>query len=613
MVTEEMMYCTKCARAVTKDFALYRYSCPECGSDRYDATAPQINILSQSISKRIQERNDAMAHCRHCGRSVTKEFAERRYSCPECGEFEYIMGSSTSDVSVSTLHAPIDRADKEKHWMESTPHGLKIHSDLEGLLWFLDGPLKNHEPYEEKSTIHHDGFDIVLTWRTLVEPSAVSMHLPITEPENIQTVRALSYYPRYDGLTPEQRWMYWRVLANPYIECDIGYVFLLYYGLERHLVSGEFDRAFEIILKLRGIHKHKSFQGYSLRSLLYSCMIHNRPDLLRRLSNSIDGDEMVKDFFCFAVLKKKKQEDIFANELMHHARFFGFENTRYIKMHPQMFEKYLTEYLAIEYGVAALPIDLLDFAAMTLEKTTFFANTSFGDRTVSVPEVSSCETFIKAGYEALYMTHQNVKVQHIKPIKQKVDKKSIPIVEYSVPDISQYTNMTSHEKYYAALQALYSIKKTGMTRSGFAAYAVYGEIMLGCLKELVIQWREDDKRIGLEPQAIPSAFCAIELPDMYMRWGQWDDAARVFDACLDAGGLTAEDHRLRIADLEEKENAVSAITAILKNNDLPMKQNSLKKHLFGIRPDGINWALRFYKGFYRVKEDSTYLVSLVEF
>ena len=98
--------------------------------------------------------------------------------------------------------------------------------------------------------------------------------------ENNFNIEKLPYYPTYRSLTPEQRGIYIKFLENPFIgNVDIGYVFLLYYGLERHLIYGDYERAYKLILKLRDIYSNGSFQSYSANALVLTSLLHNKGEI----------------------------------------------------------------------------------------------------------------------------------------------------------------------------------------------------------------------------------------------------------------------------------------------------------------------------------------------
>ena len=93
------------------------------------------------------------------------------------------------------------------------------------------------------------------------EPSLIYTKQPVVVPNDVSIVERPPFFPTYSGLTPEQKGVYIKLLQNPYDNSvDIGFVFILYYGLERHLLVGDYERAYKVILKLRDVHSNASFQ-----------------------------------------------------------------------------------------------------------------------------------------------------------------------------------------------------------------------------------------------------------------------------------------------------------------------------------------------------------------
>jgi hypothetical protein len=149
---------------------------------------------------------------------------------------------------------------------------VHLHPDLKGLIWIGDGKFKNYSGNQNNiNRFEIDGMAFTVSFGQDVEPSLIFTNLPIKKPDSIGNVEHPPYFPSYSNLTPEQRFVYLRLLNNPYdADIDIGFVFILYYGLERHLLQGDFERAFNVILKLRDVHKNKSFQHYSTNALVLS-------------------------------------------------------------------------------------------------------------------------------------------------------------------------------------------------------------------------------------------------------------------------------------------------------------------------------------------------------
>src|SRR6266404_7908881 len=115
------------------------------------------------------------------------------------------------------------------------------------------------------------------------EPSTIYIRMLIREPADEKGIPRPGYYPTYAGLSPEQKWIYLNWLRDIVTPIDVGYFFIYYYGLERQLLIGEFDLAFQEILLLRQHHKHSSFLAYSNAALLHSCILRKRRDKLDEL------------------------------------------------------------------------------------------------------------------------------------------------------------------------------------------------------------------------------------------------------------------------------------------------------------------------------------------
>ncbi len=117
------------------------------------------------------------------------------------------------------------------------------------------------------------------------DPSTIYVHLPISEDYNVP---GLPYWPHYIELTPGQRHTYLSWLRNVEQPIDMGYVFLYYYGLERQLLIGDFDKAFDEIIKLRNAHINKSFQKYSENALVHAAIMRGKINSLIDLHERTD-------------------------------------------------------------------------------------------------------------------------------------------------------------------------------------------------------------------------------------------------------------------------------------------------------------------------------------
>ena len=227
-----------------------------------------------------------------------------------------------------------------------------------------------------------------------VEPSVISIKAPIQEVDDVRDVPKMPYYTTYLNIDPIQRWVYMNFLQNPYKDIDIGYVFLLYYGLERHLLIGDFEKAFSTILKLRAFHKNASFLAYSSSALILSCLLHKRSDYLSKYLQSIDDSQIPTiNVSLFLVCLHTFDLELTPKHLMFFAKKFAFDNSRYIKNNPDIFLNELEN--AIEQKIKAKTINIQNVVKdiWKVKKTSFelFANMSLRnkDNKLEIPDLTT--------------------------------------------------------------------------------------------------------------------------------------------------------------------------------------------------------------------------------
>ena len=209
-----------------------------------------------------------------------------------------------------------------------------VQNEIKGLLWFSNGPLKNfNNPVKNVEYYKYNGFTMKFASAGPDEPSAINTKATIRKPRSINEVPRPPYYPSYNELSPEQKWLYWNFLSTPYSgKHDIGYVFIFYYGLERHLFERNFEEAFNVILKLRDVYDNASFQSYSAYALMLSCIMKKKVAYAHKFIESIDKEHEFNFsphlyFFCKAVFNIP----VSANDILRYHIAFSFTNNRYIK------------------------------------------------------------------------------------------------------------------------------------------------------------------------------------------------------------------------------------------------------------------------------------------
>ena len=249
-----------------------------------------------------------------------------------------------------------------------------------------------------------------LIWTNNNDPSCVGASLAATFPKEDSFMEPLPYYPNYSEMNVLQRGKYLQFLKDPYQEIEIGYVFVLYYGLERHLISGKYERAFEVILKLRDVHTNKSFQSHSASALIYTALARKREDLLMHFIEEVDKPyEEEIPFNMFMVVCNSFHIDIAPSFLMRYASKFMFTNKRYIVGNYELFRKTLAEVLMELYNKEGLPTDKINIKALPSCGQAVFSNISLNKQAMDFPDVSEAYEFIGMGNAALKVAHDRVK------------------------------------------------------------------------------------------------------------------------------------------------------------------------------------------------------------
>ncbi len=243
------------------------------------------------------------------------------------------------------------------------------------------------------------------------DPSTIYSTLPVHDPKPGRSIPKLPYFPSYSGMDPEQRALYLHWLCDISVSIEIGYVFVYYYGLERHLVIGDFDAAFNEILCLRKYHNNGSFQLYSASALVHACLIRKRPDKLQYLY-TIPGF----DFFdnTNLLIMHHCGLNLSAEAMLRLATTLAGVNRRYLRSHHALYGEVLIAILRQRYGVDEYPFAKC-FSLEDVDKIPYplFANISLPDnvRTPHLPNLLHHSPFQKELGAFFNEVHETVKLR----------------------------------------------------------------------------------------------------------------------------------------------------------------------------------------------------------
>jgi len=242
------------------------------------------------------------------------------------------------------------------------------------------------------------------------EPSTIYTAMAIRRPPDATLVPPPGYFPSYAGLTPQQKWVYLNWLTDVTQVVDIGYVFIYYYGLERHLLIGKFDPAFDEIILLRRYHgENRSFDSYSRSALLNSAVFRKRPDRLEQLYRLSPPQRLMNSDL---VLAHQAGYDLGTEGMIRLAPSLQPVKKRYVNRNPEEYKLALAAILSRQFGEPYLPLaSAYSISEIPKVADILFANISFPAevRTPDLPNFLCFEPFIEQATRVLNLAHERTK------------------------------------------------------------------------------------------------------------------------------------------------------------------------------------------------------------
>ena len=270
-------------------------------------------------------------------------------------------------------------------------------------------------------------FSVRIDCSPQTEPSTIYTSLPVRRPAQPHAIKRPPYYPTYAEMTPQQRWIYLDWLTDVTQEINLGYVFVYYYGLERHLLYGNFDIAFDETLMLRHHYRHSSFPYYCTSALIASCAHRKRPDRLSEIPR--EGNHLLKLTYNKLILFHRMKPNLTADDLLAMAGSIKDVNKRYLRNELDLYRATMDEVLTELYGVPHFPFaGRYDVEGVPTRETIQFANFSLPKelRYVEIPDYFNYQPFVQAAQDVFVQTHERVKMKLAERRKQRRRKPSTP-------------------------------------------------------------------------------------------------------------------------------------------------------------------------------------------
>ena len=280
-----------------------------------------------------------------------------------------------------------------------------IPEPTRSLLFITNEPLsKMKDAGQLKIVVSFNGIKQEDTADIFSEPSLIWTKLPIKENNSLETRKI--YYPSYAKLDPICRFQYLSWLRDVIQETNLSYVFLYYYGLERHLLVGDYDLAVDEIIRLIKAHDKGTFKSYATTALLASSVYRKRFDILSRAPFVLDELTNIGLFLRWQIGK-----DLKAGELMRLSNKVGFKNKNYIKNKPDLFKRVLDKEIESYAGNSIKIIESINFSLVSWKDEIYFANLSVPGsiRTIRTPQIIENKDFKKVIFNLLSKTYNKIK------------------------------------------------------------------------------------------------------------------------------------------------------------------------------------------------------------
>lgn len=214
---------------------------------------------------------------------------------------------------------------------------FQIPEPTRSLLWITDeNPSKTASPLGIRITFDLSSQNVNIDdgHNYFGEPSLIWTKLPIEQNNELET--QAMYYPSYSGLSPKHRFQYLNWLRDITKESNLSYVFLYYYGLERHMLVGNYDLAVEEVLRLIKHHNKNSFRTYAINSLILASGYRKKTDIIKKAPFILDDPSPASLYIQYMA-----KDPLSAREIINLANRVEYTNKRYIKAFPNLFEKEL--------------------------------------------------------------------------------------------------------------------------------------------------------------------------------------------------------------------------------------------------------------------------------
>lgn len=396
------------------------------------------------------------------------------------------------------------------------------------------------------TTRENDGF--------YAEPSLIWEKLPIKRTDELEN--SPIYWPEYSKFSPEMRYQYLMWLRDITKDTNLSFVFLYFYGLERHLLVGDYDAAVDEISRLMKYHPAKSFINYASCSLVVSSLVRGRKDIIERVPQimSEENNETL-------ALRIANKSTMTSDDVISISGRVGFSNSRYIKLYPEAFKRELQRCIrSVEQQIGCGILGYFKLEDFETTVSDVFANLSIprSIRKVRIPIIIGDKKFDVAMRKLLQAAHDQIKMMlkngeldrfsvQRRRKREPVDNEVLSASNKEVDSlISQLDVSNDIEDLH--FEIMYYIQEHYKTRNNIDDYH---KAVVGCFAQIKIQRLVANQMLRKYPgQSLPEHTGYKQLAIIFEKEGRLNDAVRIAEEAA-ANGWSGDWQR-RIGRLSKR-------------------------------------------------------------
>lgn len=281
-----------------------------------------------------------------------------------------------------------------------------VHSSLQGIVWIGDGAQRNFFETPLHVRLDENGVHADVTFgpseaSALYESRGARSGTSHPAKSGVRFTPEILRSISIADLSGKDRSAYLSLLLDPYNSSRyINYVYVLYGGLERALMSTPYEQAYSVIQQLMLCYYDRDFHEAVSNLLLFAALYYHRADFISRYRDALDKTHIYRfspDLYLASA--RATGLSIGAEDLIRLYRISGIAKLNYIKFYRPKFKQNLENLLSERFGRSEISLSAycgeIDPESLPRSELRIFYNPSAEPGTITLPRYSLWPEFVK--------------------------------------------------------------------------------------------------------------------------------------------------------------------------------------------------------------------------